>query len=82
MYVNDDAGSMPVLELGSSDVLHVSFDDLAPHYARYTYRITHCDPEGDPSDELLEADYVERVAEDETIDDCEPSRNTTITYIL
>ena len=81
MYVNDDAGSMPVLELGSSDVLHVSFDDLAPHYERYTYRITHCDPEGNPSDELLEADYVERVAEDETIDDCEPSRNTTITYM-
>lgn len=80
LMVDGDAGRLPVIGLGEREQLQVSFDDLTPEYRRYTYRIEHCDSEGNPSEGLFENDYVQAVAEEEVIEDYEPSRNTTVLY--
>lgn len=78
--VDDNAERMPVIKLDGSESLNISFDDMNPEYRRYTYRIVHCDYEGNPTDELFESDYVSAVADEEVIEDYEPSQNTTVLY--
>lgn len=39
----------PVIELGSTERLMFSFDDLSKEQNTYTYKIIHCDPDGKPS---------------------------------
>lgn len=80
LTVDGDADRFPVIALDGSETLELSFDDLTHEYRRYTYRITHCDYTGAPTTELFESDYVSALADDEVIDDYEPSLNTTVAY--
>lgn len=80
LKVDGDASRLPVIALGGSEQLEVSFDDLTHEYVRYTYKIEHCDPEGNPTDGLFASDYVSALNDEEVIDDYEPSLNTTVLY--
>ena len=78
MMLNDDWKALPVMELGSNDVVHFSFDEMSHVYHRYTCRITHCNADGTQSD-LLEIDYLEGF-NDFVIEEWENSHNTTRLY--
>ena len=80
MAVDGDVAALPVLHLGGNEVLEVSFDELTHEYRRYTYRIEHCDADGEPTSELFENDYVQSTQEAVVIDDYTPSTNTTVLY--
>lgn len=80
LAVDGDAERFPVIKLDGSEELEVSFDDLTHEYRRYTYRIEHCAYDGEPTTELFESDYVSALADEEVIDDYEPSLNTTVLY--
>lgn len=80
LKVDGDDEKMPVIKLNSSEQLQISFDDLTHEYRRYTYKIQHCDFEGNPSTDLFESDYVNAVSDSEVIDQYEPSQNTTVLY--
>lgn len=78
--VDGDGSKLPVIPLHGTQVLKFSFDDLTHEYRRYTYRITHCDAEGKPTEDLFESDYVTSGEEEEVVEDYEPSLNTTVLY--
>lgn len=80
LTVDGDAERFPVIKLDGSEEMEVSFDDLTHEYQRYTYRIEHCDYKGEPSSELFESDYVSALADEEVIEDYEPSLNTSVLY--
>lgn len=80
LKVDEKAEAFPVLKLNSGETLNVSFDDLTHEYRRYTYKIEHCDAEGNVSDELFESEYVNCVDDEVVIDDYEQSENTTVLY--
>lgn len=80
VVANDDWTSLPVVSLGSDDVLHVDFDELSHDYHRYCYKIEHCEADWTVSEGLLVSDYVEGFAEGNTIDDLEESVNTNQLY--
>ena len=81
LAVDGQAEQFPVISLNGGEQLEVSFDDLTHQYCRYTYRLTHCDWEGNPSDELFESEYLYAVQDEEVIDDYEPSLNTSVQYL-
>ena len=66
----------PVGPLGGK--IDISFDDMQHNYVRYTYHITHCNADWNPS-ELLESEYLEGF-NDQPIENYEPSMNTTMLY--
>ena len=78
MMLNDDWAAPPVLELGGSDIIHFSFDELSHMYHRSVCRVVHCNADGTPSD-LLEIDYLEGF-NDFVIEEWENSHNTTQLY--
>lgn len=80
LKVDEKAEAFPVLKLNSGETLNVSFDDLTHEYRRYTYKIEHCNAEGNISDELFESEYVNCVDDEVVIDDYEQSENTTVLY--
>lgn len=80
LKVDEKAEAFPVLKLNGGETLQVSFDDLTHEYKRYTYKIEHCDVEGNVSDGLFESEYVRSAADDVVIDDYEQSENTTVLY--
>ena len=43
VVVNKDWLSPAVMELKSSDVLHISFDEMSHDYHRFVYKIEHCE---------------------------------------
>lgn len=71
--------SMPVMQLHSTDILYLSFDELSHNYHRYTVHIEPCNPDWTPTDGLFESDWLEGF-NDLTIEDYENSLNTTILY--
>jgi hypothetical protein len=77
--VNNDWLSMPVMTLGSSDVLNISFDELSHDYHRYIAHVEHCEADWSPSTELFESDWLVGF-NDIPIDDYEKSLNTTTLY--
>ena len=78
VVLNDEWNLPPVIQLGSDDVVHFSFDEMSHIYHRYTYRVVHCNGDWQQS-ELLEMDYMEGF-NDVVIDDWENSINTTQLY--
>lgn len=76
--VNGDPNNPPIITLGSDDEITFSFDELSHTYRRYTYRITHCNSDWQPSD-LHEIDYITGF-NDRTIDYWENSSGTTQLY--
>lgn len=75
----DEWQEMPVIHLGSSEQIKISFDELSHDYHRYTYKITHCDAHWN-TDELLTSDYLEGFSQDNVIDSVENSLNTNVLY--
>ncbi len=70
--------SMPLIDLGSSGRLVLSFDDLEGGDKDFTYEIIHCDRNWNRSD-LDEYDFINGFNNEE-IDDISYSRSTDINY--
>lgn len=77
--VNSEWGAPPVILLGGSNYVEISFDDLQHNYVRYTYKITHCNADWTRS-ELYEGDYMTGINGNEVIDNYEQSMNTEMMY--
>ena len=80
VLVNGEWNRTPLLELGSSDVLHISFDDLTHEYRRYRYRVEHCDFNWQPTTGLFPSDFLRGETSDQPIDDYQESLNTSVLY--
>ncbi len=79
--VNDNVlGTLPVMRLGTGDVLHVSFDELSHDYHRYTYKIVHLNAEFKAEESLFESDYVQATADEGVIENYSQSMNTSVLY--
>ena len=76
--VNGEWGEPPVMLLGGSNWMEISFDDLQANYQRYTYTITHCNADWTQSD-LLTSEYMTGF-NDQRIDDYEPAIGTEMSY--
>lgn len=77
---NNTWGGVPILQLGSSDYLAVSFDRTntsAPE--RFRYKLLHCNADWSPSD-LLEIEYLDGF-NDNLVDDYANSQATTVDYV-
>lgn len=77
--VNGAWGEPPVMLLGGSNFVEISFDDLQHDYVRYSYTITHCNANWEKSD-LYSGDYMTGINGSERIDDYEQSMNTEMMY--
>ncbi len=77
--VNDDWLALPVMHLGTDDVLCVSFDELSHSPHRYIYRLEHCEADWSPSTSLFDSDWLEGF-NNNPIEDYEHSLNTTVLY--
>ena len=77
--VNYNWTSLPVMRLGSDDVLNISFDELSHDYHRYVYEITKCEADWEIAEDVFESDYLEGFSGN-PIDDFEHSTNTIIPY--
>ncbi len=62
-HVNGLVLTQPIINLGSSAPLQLSFDDLDGGVKNYTYTVVHCDADWQPST-LAEMEYIEGFAED------------------
>ena len=71
-------GEPPVMLLSDGHYVEISFDDLQPQYQRYTYTITHCNADWQPSD-LLVSEYMTGF-NDSRLDDYEPAIGTEMNY--
>lgn len=80
LRVGDDHSALPVLRLGGTDVLDVSFDELSHDYRRFTYRIEHVGADFEPEPGLFESDYVQAVADEEVVTQAKQSMNTSVLY--
>lgn len=78
MMLNNDWAAPPVMELGSDDVIHFSFDEMSHVYHRYVCRVVHCNADGTPSG-LHEIDYLDGF-NDFVVEEWENSHNTTQLY--
>ena len=79
VVVNQEWTSMPVMQLHSTDILHIGFDELSHNYHRYIVHLEHCNPDWTPTDGLFESEWLEGF-NDLTIEDYENSLNTTFLY--
>ncbi|MEE3038000.1 MAG: DUF5103 domain-containing protein [Bacteroidota bacterium] len=69
----------PLLRLGSSETLSLSFDELTENPKNYYYTYTHCNADWTPSD-LLQSEYIDGFFE-EVITNYQFSFNTIQNYI-
>lgn len=77
--LNDNPLLPPVLTLGRSAYLRVSWDEMSHDYHRYTYRLQHCTRDWAPSEDLFESDYLHGT-NGLPVEDYETSFNTTQIY--
>lgn len=80
VVANDDWLGMPVIKLNNGEHINIAFDELSHNYHRYTYSIEHCEADWTPSEELIESDFIDGFASDNTIDDYTQSINTNTLY--
>lgn len=71
---------LPIITLGSGDVVNIAFDDMTHEYHRYTYQLEHCDADWKTSEDLFTNDYMTGTNEDNTIDDVTTSEGTNHLY--
>ncbi|MCR4957633.1 MAG: DUF5103 domain-containing protein [Prevotella sp.] len=80
VIVNDNwLAPLPIMELGTNDVVNISFDQLSHNYHRLVYHLELCNPDWTPNDALFESDWLEGF-NDRPIDDYENSLNTNVLY--
>jgi len=77
--VGDNWDQLPLIQLNSSDVLNISFDQLSHDYHQYTYEIQHCEADWTPSSQLMESDFLVGI-NGSIIEDYELSINTNHIY--
>lgn len=77
--VNDDPLAPPVLHLGKTDHIEVSFDEFTHEYHRYIYKVEQCNADWTINNELFESDYLNGF-NGEPIENFEKSFNTTFLY--
>lgn len=80
VVANDRWMDMPIIELGTNDVVNISFDNMSHDYHRYTYIIEHCESDWSVSSALFENDFIEGFYNGLTIDDNEQSLNMATLY--
>lgn len=80
VLLGGEPGQMPVIALGSDDVLEISFDDLTHEYERFEYRLVHCDRDWQPSTQILPTDAADLTQESIPVEEYEYSFNTTQLY--
>lgn len=80
VIANDDWTSLPIIELNSSDVINISFDDMTHEYTRYTYKLEHCEADWTVSESLFPSDYMTGFTDGNIIEDAEESFNTNVLY--
>lgn len=78
MYSGDDDLSMPIWNLGSSQKLTLSFDNLSLDVMDYYYTIIHCNSNWTPSN-LDQSEYIDGYFDDQ-ISEYQSSFNTNINY--
>ena len=76
--VNGEWERPPVVDMASGEPIEFSFDEMSHRYHRFTYHITHCNAQWEPSD-LIESDYLDGF-NDQPVDDWQNSLNTTFDY--
>ncbi|MBR6120908.1 MAG: DUF5103 domain-containing protein [Prevotella sp.] len=79
VVVNQDWMSMPVMRLGSTDVLNIGFDELSHNYHRFIVHLEHCEADWTPTQGLFESDWLQGF-NDQPIEDYENSLNTTVLF--
>ena len=79
VMVNNDWTALPIMQLGSTDVLSVSFDELSHNYRRLVSELEPCNPDWSPCEGLFESDWLEGFNR-MPIEDYENSVNTTVLY--
>ena len=57
--VGTDWQSRPVMTLGSSDVLHIGFDEFSHNYHRLTCHLDHCEADWSVSEDIFESDWLQ-----------------------
>ncbi|HET7818583.1 MAG TPA: DUF5103 domain-containing protein, partial [Bacteroidia bacterium] len=72
--------SAPVIALGSGEALKLSFDDLDSDSKNYRYTVIHCDANWNPSDRILQSEYIDGFY-DNGINDYQYSKNTLQKYV-
>lgn len=70
----------PLLVLGDSKKIRISFDDLSPEYHRFTYTLELLDENFKEEESVFKHDYVESVSDEGVVEDFAPSINTSIPY--
>lgn len=68
----------PIIKLGGSDIIHISFDNLSHIFHRFTYVITHREADWSLSP-MQEMDYLQGF-NNQPIEDYANSVNTTVEY--
>jgi hypothetical protein len=79
LYNKNKEQSFPVIALGSSEQLLLSFDDLQPGSRNFTYTIEHCDADWNPS-QLSPSEYLQSFTDDR-MNDYRYSINTIQKYV-
>ncbi len=77
--VADNPLAIPVIELGSDQLVRISFDEMSYEPKNYTYVVVHCNADWTRSS-LSEVDYLEGFSSG-IIDDYAFSTNTTTLYV-
>jgi len=77
--VMDNPLSAPVIELESDRWIEISFDLLKPEPQVYTYTITHCNADWNPS-QLFQSEFMNGF-QNRIIEDYAVSFNTTMNYV-
>ncbi len=72
--------SAPVIKLGSDEKLKLMFDDLDGESKNYRFTIIHCDARWNPTDRLLQSEYINGFFDD-NINDYQYSKNTIQKYV-
>ncbi len=77
-YNNEDEQSLPLIRLGTNELLHLSFDDLRADIRRFYFSIEHCDVHWKKSN-LSPLEYTSGYGEDQ-IKNISRSLNTLQSY--
>lgn len=79
LTVDGDPTLPPYLAFGGRQYIDIEWDEMSHDYKRYRYHIDHCDWDWQPTDGIFESDYLIGM-NDQLIEDCEKSFNTTQIY--
>ncbi|HEY4798928.1 MAG TPA: DUF5103 domain-containing protein [Bacteroidia bacterium] len=60
--------SAPVIQLGSAEQLKLSFDDLDADSKNYRFTIIHCDANWNPTDHIMQSEYISGFFDDNIVD--------------